>query len=136
MKDVQIVYRPGRENDRADALSRNPVTTPATNHLEVGAQVAQVTDSRGDITPLLLEEPGVEVEGVNFQHEQRKDVELNSLISYVESGDVPTDLKELQKVATQALHFAVVDGLLYFVDDKAGNPKESCCAVTLEGEDS
>ena len=38
VKDVQIVYRPGRENDRADALFRNPVTTPATNHLEVGAQ--------------------------------------------------------------------------------------------------
>ena len=70
---------------------------------------------RGDISSLLLEEPGVEVEGVNF--------ELNTLISYLESGDVPTDSKELQKVATQALHFAVVDGILYFIDEKASTRK-------------
>ena len=37
VKDVQIVYRPRRDNDRADALSRNPVTAQQDDHLEVGA---------------------------------------------------------------------------------------------------
>ena len=45
VKDVQIVYRRGRDNDRADALLRNPVTTKEDNHLEVEAQVAQVTSA-------------------------------------------------------------------------------------------
>ena len=31
-KDVQIVYRPKRDNDRADALSRNPVTAQQDDH--------------------------------------------------------------------------------------------------------
>ena len=45
VKDVQIVYRPGRDNDRADALSRNPANAQEGDHLEVGAQVAQVTSA-------------------------------------------------------------------------------------------
>ena len=41
IKDVQIVYRPGRDNGRDDALSRNPAATRQGDHLlDVGAQVA------------------------------------------------------------------------------------------------
>lgn len=123
-EDVQIVYRPRRDNDRADALSRNPVTTQQDNHLEVGAQVAQVTSaSEEDVSHLLQEEPGVNVVASNFHLEQKKDPELKTLLACLERGELPTDSKEAQKVTAQAWHFAVVDGLLYFVDQKAGNRK-------------
>ena len=59
----------------------------------------------------------------NFFVEQNKDPELKTLLVYLEHGELPADSKEAQKVASQALHFAVVDGLLYFVDQKAGNRK-------------
>ena len=58
--------------DRADALSRNPVNTQQDNHLEVGAQVAQVTSaSEKDVSHLLQEEPAVDVVASNFHLEQK-----------------------------------------------------------------
>ena len=83
MKDVQIVYRPGRENDRADDLSCNPVTVRESSHLEVGAQVAQASSaSEKDIINLLQEEPGAAVAGNNFHLEQKKDPELDTLLTW------------------------------------------------------
>ena len=132
VKDVQIVYRPGRDNDRADALSRNPVTAQQDDHLEVGAQVAQVTSaSEEDVSHLLEEEPGVNVVASNFHLEQKKDPELKTLFACLEHGELPTDSKEAQKVTAQALHFAVLNGLLYFVDKKAGNQKRVIVSAHL-----
>ena len=134
VKDVQIMYRPGRDNDRADALSRNPVTAQQDDHLEEGAQVAQVTSaSEEDVSHLLEEEPGVSVLASNFHLEQKKDPELKTLFACLWHGELPTDSKEAQKVTAQALHFAVIDGLLYFVDKKAGNRKRVVVPAHLRG---
>ena len=126
VKDVHIVYRPGKDNDRADALSRNPVVAQEDDHLEVKAQVAQIASaSETDISSLLQEEPEEMATGVegNFQNEQRKDPELKALLAYLESGELPVCDKEAQKVATQALHLAVVGDLLCFIDHKNGSRK-------------
>ena len=123
VEDVQIMCRRERENDQADALSCNPVPS-CKDHLEVGVQVAQVTSvEETDILYLLQDAPAESVVASDFLLEQRKDPELQTLLAYLEHGDLPAEGKEAQRVVSQALHFAVVDGVLHFVDQKAGNRK-------------
>ena len=71
---VTIMYRPGRENGKADTLSRNPVTIQGKNESEI--QVSQVCTSQSsscyvDISQL-LEAPPLETDS-DFSEEQRKD---------------------------------------------------------------
>ena len=119
---VKDVYCPGRENDRADALLRNPVAMQEGNHLEVEARVSQVIhNNEKDISDLLQEDPGSSAITSDFHLEQRKDPELEILFACLEHGELPADPKEAQKLTVQALNFAVVDKLLCFVDQKAGH---------------
>ena len=90
VKDVQIVYRPGRDNDGADALSQNPVTTQQDNYLEVGAQVAQVTRaSEEDVSHLLQQEPGVDVVASDFHLEFCKNCPDCAVVSGTGRKHVP-----------------------------------------------
>ena len=78
MRKVDILYRPGKENVRADALSQNPVgdSAPAPEHTEV--QVAAVSSEERTITELL---EGTYPESVtsDFHIQQQKDPELQKL---------------------------------------------------------
>ena len=56
VKDIEIMYRSGKENDLADALSRNPIVSDQNDHLEV--QVAQVHEQcETDVNSLLQQDP-------------------------------------------------------------------------------
>ena len=48
---VEIIYRPGKQNARADALSRNPTDNPEHHTLDV--QVAAISSRDVDISALL-----------------------------------------------------------------------------------
>ena len=127
---VTIVYRPGRENGKADALSRNPVAAEGGSEPEI--QVAQVSTSRdGGHTEIsqLLEALPLETDSRDFGEEQRKDQDL---LKVIRDGQLPEDSCQARKVAAQASQFALVSGILYFVESKNGNQKKAAVPAHLQ----
>ena len=78
VRKVDILYRPGKENVRADALSQNPFGDSALTPEHTEVQVAAVSSEERTITELL---EGTYPESVtsDFHIQQQKDPELQKL---------------------------------------------------------
>ena len=112
MWKVDIVYIPGRENTRADALLRNPTETPDHHPLDV--QVAALSSKDTDIPTLLHSSPGDE-SPCDLDTEQQKDPELRHMRKFLEFGILPADGE-----TARSLNFTMVDNVLYYVDGRKG----------------
>ena len=132
VKQVEIRYRPGRENVKADSLSRNPVSQPEVQE-DMEVQVAHVqTDSQSQITDLLkMTQPPAPASICEFHLEQQKDPKVKELYDYVEKGEVSKDGQQAKKVCGQAMHFAIIDDILYFIDSKQQGRKRAVVPVHL-----
>ena len=120
MKEVHITYRAGRENAAADALSRSP-QGPSEGIAESEVQVSTIVHSPSDdFGELMLWEPETREAGLSetIALEQNKDDQLQQMIEYLETEQLPTDPKRSRKVAAQATLFTQLDGILYFLDPK------------------
>ena len=92
VKSVTIVYRAGRENLSADALSRSPLASPPSQGIAQGeTQVSAVTASQDneDIPSLLQATPTVEV-ATDYSSEQMKDPSLKELMDIWDRRDCLT----------------------------------------------
>jgi len=122
IKDVQIIYRPGKENRNADALSRQPhASAPFEGIAEGELQVCSIT-SDTDMEVLLKAEPTAYVP-VNFRDEQLQDSRLYEIIHFMETDELPGDRARARKVATQQSLFVILDGILYYLDKRSNRTR-------------
>ena len=104
--DLNIVYRSGKSNSNADALSRAPVAqdedTPADSELAVVAALTPQSSSKSGEQSL--------------ESRQRDDPGLKMIIDYCLNGDLPMDDKKARELVLQRDQFEVVDGILYHLE--------------------
>ena len=128
VRKVEIVYRAGKDNLHADALSQQPhFPAPAEGVAQGDVQVCAVSavntlSERDDtVDALLLADPEQRTDRESYAEEQRKDDSIRVLVNYLEGKVLPEDSQSARKVALKASSFALVDQILYFIDVKQGN---------------
>ena len=99
-------------------------------------QVAHVqADTPLQITDLLKMTPTPAPPSMyEFHLEQQKDTRVKELYDYVASGIVLNDEQQAKKVCGRAVHFAVVDSILYFVDSKKQGRKRVVVPAHLRNQ--
>ena len=128
LRNIQITYRAGRDNANADALSRCPVGGEYADTSAQDVQVAQI-QTGGDIPELLHRPPLVTASETtaHYSQEQEKDPEILELRQFLSQEQLPDDLQRARKIAAQALSFALLDNIVYFIDSKRNNQRR--CVV-------
>ena len=117
VKDIQIIYRPGKENCNADALSHQPhAPAPLEGVAEGELQICAIT-SDTDIEVLLKADPTAYIP-INFRDEQLKDSRLYEIIHFLETDELPSNTARARKLATQQILYAILDGVLCYVDKR------------------
>ena len=137
---IEIRHRAGRENLRADALSRNPSSLSTHVSDEELLQVANVTTTQAtpdflqniEVEELLASSPETVIPS-DYAEEQWKDPKLAVLMSYLIREDLPSDLKyaDLKYVAKAPL-FAMIEDVLYFVDQRRRHRKRAVVPQHLQ----
>ena len=114
---IEIVYRPGKENGNADALSRTPyLPAPDT---EVCQDEVQVSVVRSDSSiPELFSAASATSTPTEVGEEQNKDPNVEPLMSYLCDGAIPAEKQVAQRVIAQAPLFTIVEGTLYILDKR------------------
>ena len=99
VENVEIKYRPRRENVKANSLSQNPVLQTKVEE-DMDVQVADVqADTPLQITDLLkMTTTPAQPSMYEFHLEQQKDTGVKELYDYVASGIVPNDEQQAKKV--------------------------------------
>ena len=122
IRNVNIIYRAGRDNANADALSRQPyLPAPAVGTADDEVQVLSIEASELDISSLIEVDPDSITSVYNpqeFFQEQKKDDEVLAMIQYLQDKTLPEATTDACRIAVQAPMFVMVDQTLYYLDDK------------------
>ena len=125
LRSINIIYRSGKENKNADALSRAPVLLPEPPVSPTTEPFADIfaVQSESTETPNTIQEL-LEVEDIpsfcrgHPAREQSKDPSLVPLIDYLTEGTLPPDPAAAQLVVARAQSFSLIDKILHHLDAK------------------
>ena len=116
LRSIDIVYRSGKENNNADALSRAPVlppgppVSPSTEPFaEVFAVQSETVEPPNTISELLEIEDTPSFHSGDLAGEQCKDPSLAPLIDYLTEGTLPPDPAAARLVVAKAQSFSLID---------------------------
>ena len=108
--DLDIQYRPGKTNSRADALSRHPVplqpedcTKTQTPTLIAAIEAPLSSAQSGERDP----------DRSSLSERQLDDPQLRGIIRYLVDGELPTDDRQARQILLGQPNFTVLDGVLY-----------------------
>ena len=124
VKEVNIIYRPGKDNANAYALSRNPVMT-ADLQSEEDIQVAVVKGNETIEELLQAELDNETTRSDEFWNEQRKDPQVLKMFQYIENETLPEEEKEAKRIVLQSNLFTVTNDVLYFIDSRQNYRKRA-----------
>ena len=130
---MRIIYRSGRENIGADALSRNAILD-CSSGMDLDEFVLRIGTEEKSITDLLTTPPQPSVLEGSLHQEQRKDPKLAVLINYLENGVLPREEKEARKTVAIATKFVILDKVLYFIDQKKTGKRRTAVPKHLQGQ--
>ena len=122
VRNLEIVYRAGKENGNTDALSQCPHSDQPAEGTLTEVQVASIHTTKMDARQMLESEPvWARRPDEEFLMEQRKDPEVLEIITFLTTNQLPDCEKRARRVAAQAPSFAMVKGVLYFLDSRHGD---------------
>ena len=104
--DLTITYRPGRKNEKADALSRYPLPQDRVITDDPPRVIAATTPVR-DRDPASSQD--------HLGDRQRADPELAEIVHYLEEGTLPTDDKKARLLVLNKPQYTMVDQVLYHI---------------------
>ena len=106
--DLIIHYKPGRSNQKADALSRSPCPIASGESEREERLVAAV----GNTPP----QSSAKDRDCSLESLQRDNPKLIPYFSYLEDGILPDDENESRELVLSRSQFEVIDGILYHVE--------------------
>ena len=126
IRQIDIVHRTGKENQHADALSRQPILpAPLDDGASKEVQIALISsDGSTNISTLLGDNPNdVANHSDSFREEQLRDPTLHPIMAYLSEGVLPEDSQVATKMIVQASLYMMADGILYYIGHKDSVPK-------------
>ena len=106
--DLVIHYKPGRTNQKADALSRSPCQ----------AEDAEAHQEEKVVAAVEAMDPQVATKGGERSLEvlQREDPDLSRYFTYLEQGILPSDETVAKELVLTRDQYELVDGVLYHLE--------------------
>ena len=106
--DLVIHYKPGRINQKADALSRSPCPTETTE-IHLDEKVIAAVES---VDPQVAAKGGER----SLEVLQREDPTLSQYFTYLEQGILPEDETVAKELVLTRGQYELVDGVLYHLE--------------------
>ena len=113
--DLDIQYRAGKTNTRADALSRYPVplSSDDCSQTETPTLIAAVEPVDSSLSTAQSGEQDPDSDWASLAQQQRSDSQLLEIAQYITEGVLPTNEGSARKIFLSKSSYTVLDGVLY-----------------------